>query len=267
MRTIRHRSVPPQRLLASPVPHPRPLVAVSATIAREGDAPPRVRTNVAYCRALEAVDTVPLLVPPFADPALARDVLAGVRGLLLTGGEDVDPARYGAVPHPALGPLAAERDATEIALVTAARERGIPVLAICRGIQVLNVALGGTLVQDLPSERPSPVAHSAPGPRDARSHEVRVVPGSRLAAAMGATCIAANSLHHQAVDRLGAGLVVAGTAPDGIVEGVETADGDWWVLGVQWHPEELTGTAEAWDRGLFAAFGEVVRAVRAPRPG
>ena len=239
------------------MPH-RPLVAVSATLAREPGAPARVRTNAAYTRALEAAGLVPLVVPPFADPAHAEAVLAAVDGLVLTGGEDVDPSRYGAAPHPALGTVNAERDATELALVTAARARTLPTLAICRGIQLLNVALGGTLVQDLPSERPSNVAHAADEQRDRRTHDVAIDAGSRLATALGATRVAANSLHHQALDRIAPALRVTGTAPDGIVEGVETSDASWWVLGVQWHPEELVGTPEGWDRGLFAAFARAV---------
>lgn len=236
----------------------RPIVAVSSTLVAEPGGPLRVRTNAAYVRALEAAGLAPVVVPPLADPEVAASIVAGAAGLLLTGGEDVDPARYGAAPHPALGPVNAARDATELALVEAARAAGCPVLAICRGIQLLNVALGGTLVQDLPSERPSAVAHDPGAGRDARTHEVRLVEGSRLARAAGATRVVANSLHHQAVDRVAPGLVVTGTAPDGVVEGVETPGDAWWVLGVQWHPEELTATPERWDRGVFAAFAAAV---------
>lgn len=236
----------------------RPLVAVSSTLVAEPGAPARVRTNAAYVRALEAAGLAPVVVPPLADPDVAASIVAATAGLLLTGGEDVDPARYGAAPHPALGSVNMLRDATELALVEAARAAGCPVLAICRGIQLLNVALGGTLVQDLPSERPSEVAHDPGAGRAARTHEVRLVEGSRLARAAGSTRIVANSLHHQAVDRVAPGLVVTGAAPDGVIEGVETPDDGWWVLGVQWHPEELTATPEGWDRGLFAAFAAAV---------
>ena len=124
---------------------------------------------------------------------------------------------------------------------------------------MLNVALGGTLVQDLPSERPGDVAHDPASSRDARVHEVAIAPGSRLAAAIGATRATVNSFHHQAVDRVAEALAVVARAPDGVVEGVEAADAAWWALGVQWHPEELTATPESWDRALFAAFAERVR--------
>ena len=236
----------------------RPVVAVTATEKdREGSL--RVWVNAAYVRALEGAGLVPLVVPPLDDPAHAASLLDRVDGLLLTGGEDVDPVRYGAAPHSACGVAHAGRDATELALVAAARERQLPTLAICRGIQLLNVALGGTLVQDLPSQRPGDVNHDPGASRWSRSHPVSVVESSRLAAAVGATRLDVNSFHHQAVDRTAPPLRVTAQAPDGTVEGVETpADDRWWVLAVQWHPEELTGDAREWDRGIFRAFAERV---------
>jgi putative glutamine amidotransferase len=236
------------------------LVAVTATLdtlaGRE-----RVRLNAAYTRALERAGLVPLVVPPLAHPgAAAAALLAGVRGLVLTGGEDVDPALYGAAPHPELGRLQAARDATEIALVRAARERALPTLAICRGIQLLNVALGGTLVQDLPAERPTAVAHDQRAGRAERTHPVTAAAGSRLAAALGAERLEVNSIHHQAVRDLAPALAATAHAPDGLVEGAESRDPAWWAVAVQWHPEELTDGPEGWDRSLFAAFAaEVAR--------
>ena len=235
---------------------PRPLVALSATSAPpEGPGhPTRVRVNDAYVRALQAAGLVPLIVPPSLDDDDARALVAGVAGIVLSGGEDVNPATYGAPRHPATAPPHTGRDATERALVIAARDARRPLLAICRGIQSLNVALGGTLVQDLPSERPSVIRHARADAADQRVHGVTVQAGSRLAAALGTTHIEANSLHHQAVDRLAVMLRATAHASDGIVEGVETASDDWWVLGVQWHPEELIGDPRPWDRGIFAAF-------------
>jgi putative glutamine amidotransferase len=186
-------------------------------------------------------------------------MLEGMEGLILTGGEDVDPARYGTEPHPALGDVHPERDAFEIALVRAARLRRLPTLAICRGVQVANVALGGTLVQDLPSEWPAAIAHDGSWGRSDRVHALRVAAGSRLAEAIGATDATTNSLHHQAIGRVADGLVAVAHAPDGVVEGVEWAADDWWMVGVQWHPEELMSTTEDWDRALFAAFAAAVR--------
>lgn len=232
-----------------------PLVAVSATIA-DVDGRPRLKLNAAYLRALEGAGLMPLVVPPLGDVTAAERLLDAVQGLVLTGGEDVDPVLYGAVRHRALGDTHAARDATELALARGARARRLPTLAICRGVQLLNVALGGTLVQDIPSERPGALPHDPGAPRAERTHDLRVEPGSRLAGALGTTRLRVNSFHHQAVDRAGAGLCVVARADDGVIEGVE-ADGDWWALGVQWHPEELVGTPEPWDRELFAAFARV----------
>jgi putative glutamine amidotransferase len=225
----------------------------------------RVRVNAAYTQALAAAGLVPLVVPPLRAPgAAAAAILAAVAGLVVTGGEDVDPACYGADTHPALGAVNAERDATEIALVRAARERGLPTLAICRGVQLLNVALGGTLFQDLPTERPGTGSHDpADAARSARTHPVRVEPGSRLAGSLGCDSLHVNSLHHQALDRVAPALRATAHAPDGVIEGAESADpAAWWAVGVQWHPEELIDTAEPWDRALFAAFAAEVRGRR-----
>ncbi len=210
--------------------------------------------NASYVRAVERAGGIPLVLPPLRDAARAPEFLASVDALVLTGGEDIDPAHYGAEPHPTVGPFNAERDATEIALARAAHERRIPTLAICRGVQLLNVALGGSLVQDIPSERPGPIDHDPKGDRASRVHVIAVEPGSALASALGTTTLAANSFHHQSVDALAQGLRVTARAPDGIIEGVEWTADDWWVLGVQWHPEELTETAENWDRSLFRAL-------------
>lgn len=233
-------------------------VAVTATTEIIRDVP-RTRANVSYTAAVRAAGLRPYILPVLG-PDDADALLDGMTGLVLTGGEDVDPRHYDAPPHAALGEVHAGRDAFELALVRAARARRLPLLAICRGVQVLNVALGGTLVQDLPSEWPGAVAHDGTWERSARVHEARVTPGSRMAAALGATTLRINSMHHQALGRVAEGLAAVAHAPDGVIEGVERAGDDWWVLGVQWHPEELTGTAEPWDRALFSAFAAAVRA-------
>jgi putative glutamine amidotransferase len=231
-----------------------PVVAVTATTEIIRDVL-RVRVNAAYTSALEASGMLPLVVPPLGDAEAAQRVLRQVDGLLLTGGEDVDPTHYGASRHPALGEVHPARDAWELRLVAEARARRLPTLAICRGAQMLNVALGGTLVQDLPSELPRALAHDPPAARSARVHEVEIEPQSRLAAALGAHRVTVNSTHHQAIDQVGPVLRITARAPDGVAEGVETAlDDPWWVLGVQWHPEELIATPEGWDRALFDAF-------------
>jgi putative glutamine amidotransferase len=178
--------------------------------------------------------------------------------LLLGGGVDVDPARYGkALLENGNVEVDAERDRIDFELFERARQRGVPVLGICRGLQVVNVALGGTLVQDIPSERPSEVVHQrTAGEKTRRDHHVAIAPGTRLAALAGAPEIAVNSRHHQAIDAVAPGLAVSGTAPDGVPEAVE-APGESWLVAVQWHPENLAG-----DPVSERLFAEFVRAAR-----
>jgi putative glutamine amidotransferase len=231
----------------------KPVVAVSAT-TRVTDGVERVRLNASYLHALEAAGLVPLVVPPLDGSSDVESILRAVHGLVLTGGEDIDPSRYGAEPRPPTHAAHARRDACEIALTLAARHLALPTLAICRGVQLANVALGGTLVQDIPSERTDALVHDGGSARNARVHEVRIEPGSRLASAIGTSSLTVNSSHHQAVDCVAPRLRVNAAAPDGVSEGLEWAASDWWMVGVQWHPEELVDDKEAWDRSLFAAF-------------
>ena len=237
------------------------LVAVTAT-SEPGPDGPAVRLNESYVRALEGAGLVPLVVPPLADPTRVALVLDVVAGLVLTGGEDVDPALYGAPPHAELGPLQRERDATEIALAREAQRRSLPTLAICRGAQLLAVAFGGSLVQDIPSQRPGTLSHELRGAWSDRTHDVRVTAGSTLAGALGATELAVNTSHHQEVAEVPPELAITARAPDGVAEGIEWTGPEWWAVGVQWHPEELVGGAEPWDRRLFAAFADECAAAR-----
>ncbi|HEY3279693.1 MAG TPA: gamma-glutamyl-gamma-aminobutyrate hydrolase family protein [Gemmatimonadales bacterium] len=224
------------------------LVAVTAP-RRLVEGRERVTLNVAYVHALERAGLVPLAVPTLLAPARAAAALNGVRGLVLTGGEDVEPARYGAAPHPKLQDTDPARDAAELALIAAARERRLPVLAICRGIQILNVALGGTLFQDLDSERPGPVPHAGEETR----HEVRVEPGSLLERTLGVAAATVNSRHHQALRDVAPGLRAVAWAEDGVIEAAEPTDpAAPWTLAVQWHPEDLT------ERALFDGFARAV---------
>jgi putative glutamine amidotransferase len=249
----------PRNLRFAIVTLPPPVAVTATTETIRGLV--RTRANVSYTDAARAAGLRPYILPVLrAEDADA--MLEGMAGLVLTGGEDVDPARYGSAAHPALGEVHAGRDAFEIALVLAARARRLPTLAICRGVQVVNVALGGSLVQDLPSERPSAVAHDGQADRADRVHEVRIAEGSRLAGAVGTTVARINSMHHQAVSRVGDGLAAVAHAPDGVIEGLEWKVDEWWMTGVQWHPEELTATSEDWDRALFEAFAAAVRARR-----
>ena len=213
------------------------------------DGRERVTLNTAYVRALESAGLVPLAVPTMLAADRAGAALAAVRGLVLTGGEDVAPDRYGAAPHPRLGAVDPVRDAAEVALITAARARRLPILAICRGIQILNVALGGTLYQDLGSERPSSVPHSD----ETLRHAVRVEAGSLLERTLGTRLATVNSRHHQAIRDLAPGLKAVAWADDGVIEGVEPANtNEAWIVAVQWHPEDLT------ERALFEGFAQAV---------
>jgi putative glutamine amidotransferase len=189
------------------------------------------------------------------------DVVRAVRGILLTGGGDVDPALYGQPRHPTFASAEAGRDEYEIELTRRALEADLPVLAICRGLQLLNVARGGTLIQDIPDLIRTPIRHRLPDPRDSIAHDVAVVPGSVLASALrdritaDGTC-AVNSRHHQAPQDLGNGLVVSAVASDGIIEALEDP-GRRFCLGVQWHPENFWRTGEF--KALFEAFTHACR--------
>lgn len=195
----------------------------------------------AYADAVEAAGGLPVLLPSSDAAFLALDRLDG---LVMTGGSDVDPARYGAEPHPAVYGVDPERDRVEVGLVLGAIARDLPVLAICRGLQVLNVALGGTLIQHLePGNEDAPADSHANWEIDVATlaHDATFTAGSLAAARYGAAC-AVNSLHHQAVDRLGDGLVATGWAGDGTVEAVELPGHR--LLAVQWHPELATAHPE-----------------------
>jgi putative glutamine amidotransferase len=212
--------------------------------------------GLGYLRALAAAGAAPVVMPSL-DPGLAPALLAGLSGVCLSGGPDLDPAFYGASPHPKLDPLKPAIDRFELAVVAEAERLGMPLLAICRGAQVLNVAHGGDLFQHLPDDVGEAVRHTRPGPGDPVVwHEVSVQPGSLLARALGTDRLEVNSFHHQAPRRVGDGLRGVATAPDGVVEGLE-APGAEWELGVQWHPEAIADRPE--QAALFAAFVEAAR--------
>jgi len=224
----------------------------------DGDAPGLHAMREDYVRSVELAGAVPVVLPPVRpqDVPLLLDRLDGV---LLSGGADVDPPLYGAAPHPKLGRVNRRRDHFELALVREALRRDLPILAICRGQQVLNVALGGTLVQDIPSELAVAMRHDAAGRRTRRSHEVRLVTGTRLRSLLGRDTVAVNSFHHQAVDRLGEGLCVSARCPgDGVVEGLELP-GRRFALAVQWHPESFWSQPDSFQP-LFDAHAEASRA-------
>lgn len=236
-------------------PDPRPLIGVTCRNRPKQTIPPYLAINSSYVHALQAAgaDVVVLPPAPHGVPGSLLDVLDGV---LLPGGLDVDPAEYGERPREGLGDVDGELDALELGLARAAYERRLPLFGICRGQQVVNVALGGTLYQDLARDGATELSHASPREkgRDFVAHEIEVTPGTHLYAALGAGRIDVNSHHHQAVRRVAPGLRVTAVSPrDGVVEGLESEDG--LVLTVQCHPEEMR--AHPWSRRLFSAFVEI----------
>lgn len=233
------------------------LVAVTtgSTFDRRGFE--RAAINLSYLRAIEGASLIPLVLTPDISPGALEAAMSQVSGLLLTGGGDVEPARYGGPAHETLVGVSEARDSLEIDAIRLAGERKLPVLAICRGLQVLNVALGGSLVQDIPSMVEGACSHSLEDPRQGPAHEVEVMPGSRLAEILGAGVIPVNSRHHQAAARLGDGLEVSARSADGVIEGLELP-GERFVVAVQWHPEDMLGHFESAGK-LFAAFAAAAR--------
>jgi putative glutamine amidotransferase len=228
----------------------RPVVAVTS-----GSEPPPGESFLlrkAYIRAVESAGAVPFIVAP-GRPADAGEILARVQGLFLTGGGDIDPALYAQADHPTLKNVSRERDVFEIALVREALARDLPILAVCRGQQLLSVACGGGIVQDIASEMPGAIEHRPGGDRRMIAHEVELSRDTRIRAILGTTRIAVNSTHHQAVRAPGDGLVVSARSPaDGIIEGIESPC-HRFVVGVQWHPEEFWDTVPGFSP-LFSAW-------------
>ena len=200
-----------------------------------------------YVQSILRAGGLPLLLPTAAvdpvDPWIER-----IQGLVLIGGGDIDPSRYGAASHETIYNLDDDRDACELALATGALQRRLPLLAICRGMQVVNVVLGGTLHRHLPEVFGDKVAHRRP-PRETTQHPVDIASDTQIARAVGTTGVMAVSWHHQAVDRLGEGLRPVAWAEDGVIEAVEL-DGNPNLLAVQWHPE-LSAAEDPAQQGLF----------------
>jgi putative glutamine amidotransferase len=247
------------------------LVAVTTGwIAGSAEHPGRrVAIDQTYLEGVRVADCLPLVLGPGLGGSEVRELVGRSAGLLLTGGDDIDPGLYGQAPAGAKK-VSPERDAMEVEALEAALEGGLPVLAICRGIQLLNVHLGGDLWQDLPSQRPGEVEHDVAGEGASRPvHSVTLAEGSILTRALGTTSLRTNSTHHQGVRRMGRGLVETARAEDGLVEAVELRRGadSAPVVGVQWHPERLLAEASGSARRLFAWFGEAVTRAAAQSPG
>ena len=239
----------------------RPLIGISTQTLQAIDGIPEglpnsVVMNQRYYHAAASAGAAPVLIPLLDDIEALRAVYEGMDGILIPGGVDVDPSAFGETPHERLGRIDPARDRVELQLVNWAVEDQKPVLGLCRGLQVINVALGGTLYQDLEAQYPNALKHDYfPNygfERDYLAHEVTLTPGSRLQHAMAAESIPVNSMHHQGIKQLGRSLAPAAVAPDGLIEAIESSD-DSFLVGVQWHPEVFEAT-DPHTEHLFSDF-------------
>lgn len=191
-----------------------------------------------YSEAVEAAGGAPVHISLIPNAGYIDAVVDGLDGILLPGSDsDVDPLRYGQQPHPGLGAVHPIKDETDLLIIDAAERKQLPLFAICFGMQVLNVFRGGTLIQDIRSQLPDAIKHEQGAPRDRPSHTVKVALGSRLSEILGTADLVVNSHHHQAIETLGANLVVTARSSDGIIEAFEDPRPDRFVVAVQWHPE------------------------------
>jgi len=233
----------------------RPAVGITISYDERREGIHQLRCE--YVRSVESAGALPLILAP-GKPRDAGELIERLDALILSGGSDVDPALYGEPPHPKLGRIFRERDDFELALCLAALQRDLPILAICRGHQLLNVACGGTLLQDLPTEWIGGRAHDLRRELWKRSHEVRILAGSRLHSILGKETIEVNSFHHQALKRIGTGLMVSAlSSEDRVVEAIELTDRRF-AIGVQWHPEAVWGRSNSFQ----PLFDALVRAAQ-----
>jgi len=228
----------------------KPLIGIGSDVAHRDGERDSAFVYVTYVEALKRAGAIPVLIPP--QPENAADLIDGLDGVLLAGGEDCDPSLYGEERHEKVEEVMdARRQTNDLTLAKVARDRGIPTLGICLGVQIMNVAAGGTLIQHIESD----IDHASE-PSDRHRHEVALQDATKLASIIGQRELNVNSSHHQAIKDVGAGLRVTAKAPDGIVEGLEDPRHPFYV-GVQWHPEDMNGEGSA--STLFGAFVEAAR--------
>ncbi len=235
-----------------------PLIGITTFRTLSRNNFPTIGVNEAYVQAVSQAGGTPVLIPlGLPEPTLV-ELMPHLDGIIFTGGGDVHPARYGNQPHPLVNSVDEDRDRVEIALFRAAYDRKMPFLGICRGLQLVNVALGGSLYEDLLAQNPQSIKHdffSDQAP-DYLAHPITVEQDTRLAGILGATSLEVNSLHHQGIRRLAAGLRAIAHAPDGLIEAVQVNDYPFG-LAVQWHPEWMQA-----QLSMRAVFSEFVRACR-----
>ena len=242
-----------------------PLIAVTTSEVRKAEqiepipesdpARAEMALGMRYLQAIESVGGLPVVIPPLPEKDV-QELIGRVSGVCLSGGPDIHPSAYGQEEDPALGPTWIDLDEAELAVARAAYEAKLPILAICRGAQALNIARSGTLFQDLPIREESEIRHRRGHGQPNISHPVEVAPDSVLSRALGTTELIVNSFHHQASDQLGRGLRAVAWSPDGVIEGIEAPNREF-VVGVQWHAEAMED--EPAER-LFTAFVEACRA-------
>jgi putative glutamine amidotransferase len=237
----------------------KPIIGIGADLAVKDGQRDRAFAYTTYTEALRRAGAVVVVLPPH--PENAADIVSSLDGILLAGGDDCDPSVYGEAPHQSCETMDPRRQENELALARAARDGGIPTLGICLGLQMMNVAAGGTLIQDIASSVDTEIDHASE-PADRNRHDVLVEHATKLAAVVGAGEHQVNSSHHQAIGRVAPGLRVTALAPDGIVEGLEDPALPFYI-GVQWHPEDMTGEQGATK--LFGAFLEAARLRKAAR--
>jgi putative glutamine amidotransferase len=232
----------------------KPLIGITTTIKTRSDGIDVYAAYVANVSAVERAGGLPVMIPCAIDTNTLREMYERIDGILLPGGGDVDPDAYHAAPHAKTANIDRARDQAEMALARWSAAENRPLFAICRGHQVVNVALGGSLIQDIPSQIDTPITHQSlqsPVQRDALLHPVKIMPGTLLSAIMGKQQEEVNSIHHQAIDRLAPSLVVTASSDDGIIEAAEMP-GHQFYLSVQWHPEDLQHMTSM--QNLYSAF-------------
>jgi putative glutamine amidotransferase len=228
----------------------KPIIGVTLNF-EEG----KYNLNSPYIQSIIQAGGIPVGLPYVGEQDVG-EVLGPVDGLLLTGGGDINPLLFGEEPHPKLGSVLTQRDVSEIALTKAALQKKIPIFGVCRGLQILNVAFGGTIYQDLYSQAPNRdhlLKHAQKSPRDETSHLVHIKEDTKLRKLLQQSRIEVNSFHHQAINRMADDLVVCGMSSDGVIEAIEHPKHSF-CIGVQWHPEELVMVKDVPSRKLFEAF-------------
>lgn len=232
----------------------RPVIGIGADVVPDSESRrERAFGYLTYVKALQDAGAITVLIPP--QPESLKVLIERLDGVILAGGDDCDPSLYDTTRHPAVMPMDPRRQANELALARLARAAGIPTLGICLGVQVMNVAAGGSLVQDIASEVAGEIGHGGTA-LVRRRHDVTIVKGTLLEKILGVSSANVNSAHHQAVERVGHGLRLSARAGDGVIEGLEDPAHPFYV-GVQWHPEDMT--AESTSRALFGALVEHAR--------